>query len=108
MMARALRAPLLARGFATAPHGVTTVGVVGLGLMGHGIAQAAAEKGFKVLAVETEQVRSGWSRQASSCGPCAAANAPRLVFSAAQHLLPLLLTRRGGHSSLRSASSMAA
>jgi len=55
MMARALRAPLLARGFATAPHGVTTVGVVGLGLMGHGIAQAAAEKGFKVLAVETEQ-----------------------------------------------------
>jgi len=31
------------------------VGVVGLGLMGHGIAQTAAEKGFQVVAVEQEQ-----------------------------------------------------
>jgi len=35
--------------------GVSTVGVVGLGLMGHGIAQTAAEKGFKVVAVELEE-----------------------------------------------------
>ena len=30
------------------------MGVVGLGLMGHGIAQTAAEKGFEVVAVESE------------------------------------------------------
>ena len=36
-------------------HASGTVGVVGLGLMGHGIAQTAAEKGFDVVAVETEQ-----------------------------------------------------
>lgn len=36
-------------------HGIKTVGVVGLGLMGHGIAQIAAEKGFMVVAVEQEQ-----------------------------------------------------
>lgn len=35
----------------TAPH---RVGVIGLGLMGHGIAQATAEKGFDVVAVELE------------------------------------------------------
>ena len=44
-----------ARFFSSAPHGVTTVGVVGLGLMGHGIAQTAAEKGFSVVAVELEE-----------------------------------------------------
>ena len=43
-----------ARHFSSTPHGVTTVGVVGLGLMGHGIAQTAAEKGFSVVAVELE------------------------------------------------------
>ena len=46
---------LATRAFSTAPHGITTVGVVGLGLMGHGIAQTAAEKGFNVVAVEAEQ-----------------------------------------------------
>ena len=44
----------VARHFSSTPHGVTTVGVVGLGLMGHGIAQTAAEKGFNVVAVELE------------------------------------------------------
>jgi len=44
-----------ARGLSTPSHGITTVGVVGLGLMGHGIAQTAAEKGFQVVAVEQEQ-----------------------------------------------------
>eukprot|EP00316_Scyphosphaera_apsteinii_P024048 CAMPEP_0119341908 /NCGR_PEP_ID=MMETSP1333-20130426/103589_1 /TAXON_ID=418940 /ORGANISM="Scyphosphaera apsteinii, Strain RCC1455" /LENGTH=322 /DNA_ID=CAMNT_0007354005 /DNA_START=24 /DNA_END=992 /DNA_ORIENTATION=+ len=34
---------------------VKKVGVVGLGLMGHGIAQTAAEKGYDVVAIETEQ-----------------------------------------------------
>lgn len=34
--------------------GVSTVGVIGLGLMGHGIAQTAAEKGFNVVAIELE------------------------------------------------------
>ena len=41
--------------FSSTPHGVTTVGVVGLGLMGHGIAQTAAEKGYSVVAVELEE-----------------------------------------------------
>ena len=31
-----------------------TVGVIGLGLMGHGIAQTAAEKGYNVVAIELE------------------------------------------------------
>lgn len=31
------------------------IGVIGLGLMGHGIAQATAEKGFDVVAVELEE-----------------------------------------------------
>ena len=48
------RARLLARGFSSSPAGISTVGVVGLGLMGHGIAQTAAEKGFSVVAVELE------------------------------------------------------
>uniref|UniRef100_A0A7S4EWU4 3-hydroxyacyl-CoA dehydrogenase n=1 Tax=Chrysotila carterae TaxID=13221 RepID=A0A7S4EWU4_CHRCT len=41
--ARAFSAPAISR-----------VGVIGLGLMGHGIAQVAAEKGFQVVAVESE------------------------------------------------------
>jgi len=41
------------RRFSTAPE-IKRVGVVGLGLMGHGIAQTAAEKGFEVIAVESE------------------------------------------------------
>ena len=55
-MTRRLLGPTVgARYFSTSPHGITTVGVVGLGLMGHGIAQTAAEKGFNVVAVEQEQ-----------------------------------------------------
>lgn len=34
---------------------VQTVGVVGLGLMGHGIAQAAATAGMKVIGIEREE-----------------------------------------------------
>ena len=41
------------RRFSTAPE-IKRVGVVGLGLMGHGIAQTAAEKGFEVVAIESE------------------------------------------------------
>jgi len=43
---------------------VTRVGVVGLGLMGHGIAQICAEKGYQVTAVEIEDqfLASGLAR----------------------------------------------
>ena len=41
------------RRFSTAPE-IKRVGVVGLGLMVHGIAQTAAEKGFEVVAIESE------------------------------------------------------
>lgn len=34
-------------------HSIRTVGVVGLGLMGHGIAQIAAQANYRVVAVET-------------------------------------------------------
>jgi 3-hydroxyacyl-CoA dehydrogenase len=42
------------RALSTAPN-VHTVGVVGLGLMGHGIAQVAATAGYKVIGIEREQ-----------------------------------------------------
>ncbi len=47
-----------------------TVGCVGLGLMGHGIAQAAASNGMKVLAFENEQrfLDGGKSRIEGSLG----------------------------------------
>ena len=52
------------RRFSTSAPEIKRVGVVGLGLMGHGIAQIAAEKGFEVLAVESEArfLESGMSR----------------------------------------------
>ena len=43
-----------ARSYSTAGAEVTKVGVIGLGLMGHGIAQATAEKGYEVVAIELE------------------------------------------------------
>jgi hypothetical protein len=38
-----------ARAFSSKVPEITTVGIVGMGLMGHGIAQVAASNGFKVL-----------------------------------------------------------
>ena len=40
-----------ARGFAS----VSKVGVIGLGLMGHGVAQVSAQSGFEVVAVESTE-----------------------------------------------------
>lgn len=40
-----------ARGFAS----VSKVGVVGLGLMGHGVAQVSAQSGFEVVGVESTE-----------------------------------------------------
>mmetsp|Transcript_23349 Transcript_23349/g.50388 ORF Transcript_23349/g.50388 Transcript_23349/m.50388 type:complete len:321 (-) Transcript_23349:487-1449(-) len=51
---RARSGAVFARDYATQGK-IARVGVVGLGLMGHGIAQAAAEKGFTVQAIESEQ-----------------------------------------------------
>ena len=45
LASRSLRSVGAVRGLTTV---ATKVGVVGLGLMGHGIAQVSAEKGFEV------------------------------------------------------------
>ena len=37
---------------------VQKVGVIGMGLMGHGIAQTAAAAGYEVVGLETQQVRA--------------------------------------------------
>ena len=49
---------------------IKKVGVVGCGLMGHGIAQVAAQGGCTVVAVETEQrfLDAGLARFAATCG----------------------------------------
>ena len=49
-------------------HSIRTVGVVGLGLMGHGIAQIAAQAGYQVTAVETssQSLETGMKRIALS------------------------------------------
>lgn len=39
----------------SASYDIKKVGVVGLGLMGHGVAQITAQAGFQVLAIETNQ-----------------------------------------------------
>lgn len=41
--------------FSTKSYDIKKVGIVGLGLMGHGIAQITAQAGYKVLAIETNQ-----------------------------------------------------
>merc|ERR1719174_2857822 len=41
----------VARGFAS----ISKVGVLGLGLMGHGVAQISAQSGFEVVAVERSE-----------------------------------------------------
>jgi 3-hydroxyacyl-CoA dehydrogenase len=48
------------RGMATTP-GIKKIGIIGMGLMGHGIAQTAAEKGYEVVAVDANpaQVEKG-------------------------------------------------
>jgi 3-hydroxyacyl-CoA dehydrogenase len=55
MMPRAATRAATRRLFSSEAHVIQRVGVVGLGLMGHGIVQNAAEKGFAVVAVEQEQ-----------------------------------------------------
>jgi D-arabinose 1-dehydrogenase-like Zn-dependent alcohol dehydrogenase len=43
------------RRFSAKASKIQNVGVVGLGLMGHGIVQIAAQNGFNVVAVETKK-----------------------------------------------------
>ena len=67
------------------------MGVVGLGLMGHGIAQTAAEKGYHVTAVEIEDqfLASGLARVEDSVKKCAACLIPALASSFnVSHLQP--------------------
>ena len=62
------------------------IGVVGLGLMGHGIAQVAAEKGFEVCAVELEDrfLQSGMTRIEGSVSKLAAKAVSKGKLDAAQ------------------------
>ena len=52
---------------------IETVGVVGCGLMGHGIAQIAAQGGYKVIVSEADQgaLDKGLSRIEKSLGKLA-------------------------------------
>ena len=62
--------PLLTRALTTSVGDIKIkkVGMVGLGLMGHGIAQTAALKGFDVVAVDAnpQSLESGMKRIQSS------------------------------------------
>ena len=53
-----------ARHMSSGVDGCQTIGVIGMGLMGHGIAQVAAQSGFDVVAVEMDQdaMDSGMAR----------------------------------------------
>lgn len=44
----------LHRSFSTSSHGIQRIGMIGMGLMGHGIAQAAATAGYQVVAVDVQ------------------------------------------------------
>jgi 3-hydroxyacyl-CoA dehydrogenase len=46
----------LGRCYFTTERKINKVGVVGLGLMGHGIVQISAQSGFKVVAFESDQI----------------------------------------------------
>ena len=45
----------ISRSFSTAAPSIKTVGIVGMGLMGHGIAQVAASKGYEVVAIDSNK-----------------------------------------------------
>lgn len=62
-----------------------TVGVVGLGLMGHGVAQVSAMAGFKVIAVEAkdEFLKTGMKRVESSLGKVVSKNVAKGVYDEA-------------------------
>lgn len=59
-----------------------SVGVVGLGLMGHGVAQVAAMAGFKVVAVEAkdEFLKTGVKRIEGSLGKVISKNVSKGVY----------------------------
>lgn len=61
------------RSYATAP-GLSTVGIVGMGAMGHGIAQMTAASGYKVVAVDisAEMLSKGIKAVEDSLGKVAA------------------------------------
>lgn len=62
-----------------------TVGVVGLGLMGHGVAQVTAQAGFQVVAVEAkdEYLATGRKRIESSLGKVISKNVSKGVYDEA-------------------------
>lgn len=62
-----------------------TVGVVGLGLMGHGVAQVTAEAGFRVVAVEAkpEFLETGKKRIENSLAKVVAKNVAKGVYDEA-------------------------
>jgi 3-hydroxyacyl-CoA dehydrogenase len=75
-----------ARAFSSSPVEFKKVGMVGLGLMGHGIAQTAASSGFQVVALDMNEkgLEAGMKRIESSLGKIQARSVKKGAITEAQ------------------------
>jgi 3-hydroxyacyl-CoA dehydrogenase len=73
---------LTSRSLSSQTEGFKKVGVVGLGLMGHGVAQVAAQSGYQVIGIESKQdaLDVGMKRIEDSLGKVVARNIKKNVY----------------------------